>query len=360
MAAITPQELQEAIRQGLQSDIQTAILSTNTNEVSGLPDSLRFYTVLDSVLALPVAPPENKEINGPLLELPPTLSGYNFLSRDTVLNIHTYQLSNGVQVYLKPTDFLNDQIQFRAFSEGGMDLYEDQDFPSARYGFGILNESGLDTFKESELLRILSGKQVRLSPYMNATEEGLSGGSNQEDVETMLQLAYLYFTRPRFDSIVLTNYIDRQRRVFEKIDTNPRTAFGRMMIDKKYDYHLRRPNISLTDFEEINLQRAEEIYRERFADIGDFQLIFVGNFEPDSLLQQVDHYLGHLPVLDTEESWQDRGLRLHSQPFDTIVRAGQTPKAEINLTWHSDFNYADRNERLHHTVLREVLSIRLR
>ena len=46
--------------------------------------------------------------------------------------------------------------------------------------------------------------------------------------------------------------------------------------------------------------------------------------------------------------------------MDTLVRAGQTPKAEVSLTWHSAFNYGDRNERLHHSALRQALSIRLR
>ncbi|MEL6655785.1 MAG: insulinase family protein [Bacteroidota bacterium] len=360
LAAIEAQELQVAIQNGIQSNIQTAILSTNTSELTGLPDSLQLYTALDSILTLPVEAPKKKEVTGPLLVLPASTSNYSLVAVDTVLDISTYQLSNGVKVYLKPTDFNNDQIQFRAFSEGGIDLYANEDFPSARHGLGILNESGLDTFRESELLRILSGKQARLSPYMSTTEEGLSGASNQEDLETMLQLAYLYLTRPRFDSIVLATYLDRQQRIFERIDTDPRAAFGRMMIDQKYDYHPRRPNLSLAELDKIDLQRAEEIYRERFADIGDFQMIFVGNFVADSLLHLVDRYLGHLPTFGSEESWQDQGLRLRSHTIDTIVQLGQTPKAEINLTWHSNFNYADRNERLHHSVLREVLSIRLR
>ena len=133
-----------------------------------------------------------------------------------------------------------------------------------------------------------------------------------------------------------------------------------MMVDKKYDYHPRRPSINLDELDAIDLRRIETIYRQRFADIGDFQLIFVGSFAPDSLLELVDRYLGQLPILGSEEEWQDRGLRLHRHPIDTVVYAGKTPKAEVSLTWHSDFNYADRNERLHHSALREVLSIRLR
>ena len=360
LANISASDLQAVVASALNSNIQTAIITTNTEEVAEMPDSTAFYHALDSLFALPVPTPEDDQELGALLAPPPHQGQYEWLATDTVLNIHTYQLSNGVKVYLKATDFRNDQIQFRAFSDGGQSLCSDEDYPSIRHGLGIMNESGLDTFRESELLQLLSGKQVRLSPYVSTYEEGLSGSSNQEDIETMLQLGYLYLTRPRFDSIVLATYLDRQYRIFERINTDPRSAFGRMMIDVKYDYHPRRPNITLAELEKIDLERAKTIYLERFANIGDFQLIFVGNLRPDSLMPLVEQYFGSLPVLDQEERWADRGLRLYPTPLDTLVRAGQTPKAEVSLTWHSAFNYGDRNERLHHSALRQALSIRLR
>lgn len=360
LAHIRAADVQASLQDGLQSAIQTVIISTNSSLEEAMPDSLHFYRLLDSLMALPVRPPEKQQTVGPLLDLPKTNRSYTQVAADSIVGISIYTLSNGVRIYLKQTDFSNDQIQFRAFSPGGQNLYNDQDFPSAKHGLSIMNESGLDTFRESELLRILSGKQIRISPYISPYEEGLSGASNQKDLETLLQLAHLYYTRPRFDTVALASYQERQSRIFERIDTDPRSAFGRMMVDRKFDYHLRRPNITLAELEAINLDRAEEIYRERFADIGDFQLIFVGNFSADTLLTLAEQYLGGLPVSNTIESWQDRGLRLHAQPFDTIVFAGQTPKAEVSLTWHGPFNYSDRNERLHHSALRQVLSIRLR
>lgn len=360
LASISADDLQAAIAQGLQSPVLTAIITTNTEQQHQMPDSLQFFQALDSLLALPVSPPAEKGLSGPLLQLPETEEQYTLIETDTIIGVQTYALSNGVKVYFKPTDFSNDQIQFRAFSTGGTSLCTDEEYFNLKHGLSVLNESGLDTFRESQLLQILSDKQVRISPYVSTYEEGLGGSSNQEDLETFFQLGYLYFTRPRFDSIVLNTYLDRQHRIFERIDTDPRAAFGRMMVDKKYDYHPRRPNTTLEELEYIDLQRAEQLYRKRFANIGDFQLVFVGNFEPDTLLRLADRYFGSLPTTTERESWNDNGLRLSPSPIDTVVRAGQTPKAEVNLTWHGPFPYADRNERLHHSALRQLLSIRLR
>ncbi len=360
LSTIQASDLQEAIADGLNSDILTAIITTNSEQLSLLPDSLSFYQAMDSLFALSVTPPNKQEVGGPLLTLSPTDGQFQHVETDTVLQIETYALSNGVRVYLKQTDFSNDQVQFRAFSTGGTSLCTDEDYYNLKHGLSVLNESGLDTFRESELLQILSDKQVRISPYISTYEEGLGGSSNQEDLETLFQLAYLYFTRPRFDSIVLSTYLDRQYRIFERIDTDPRAAFGRMVVDKKYDNHPRRPNTTLEELEHIDLQRAARLYHERFANLADFELIFVGNFESERLLALAEYYFGRLPVSEERESWADMGLRLSAAPIDTLVRAGQTPKAEVNLTWHGAFPYSDKNERLHHSALRQVLSIRLR
>lgn len=354
-------DLQAAIKGGLESSVLSAIITTNSEEVAMMPDSLQFFRALDSLMNLPVSAPMAREAHGPLLQVARSERQYNHLSTDSVLNIQTFALSNGVRVHLKQTDFRNDQVQFRAFSQGGTSLYDDdEDYYNLKHGLSVLNESGLDTFRESEILQILSDKQVRVSPYISTFEEGLGGSSNQEDLESLFQLAYLYMTRPRFDSIVLATYLDRQYRIFERIDTDPRAAFGRMMVDKKFAFHPRRPNTTLEELDQIDLERAEQLYRQRFANLGDFQLIFVGNFEPDRLLTLAEQYFGGLPVSAEREGWQDTGLRLSSSPIDTVVRAGQTPKAEVNLTWHGPFPYSDRNERLHHSALRQVLSIRLR
>jgi zinc protease len=133
-----------------------------------------------------------------------------------------------------------------------------------------------------------------------------------------------------------------------------------MVIDRKYDFHPRRPNLNAAEFEHLELERAETIYRERFANAADFDFVFVGNFSIDSLLDLAKQYIATLPASEVREKWKDSGLRLHPGPIDTLVIKGQTPKAEVMLEWHSPFDYQDQMERYHFTALRRLLDIRLR
>jgi zinc protease len=361
LATITPEDLQQLVQAALHSSVQTGIITTNTELATTLPDSAAFFQQLDTLLRLQPEPLPTKAKYGPLFseKLAPQVAAE--IGYDSTLQIRSFRLPNGLQLHLKATNFKNDEISFQAFSPGGTSLYEDEDYASARHAVSILDQSGLDTFRASELLQLLGERRVSVNPYLGTYEEGMSGSSNQEDLETFFQLIYLYFTRPRFDSLTLAAYQQRQIDIYERLDKDPRTAFGRMLIDKKYDNHPRRPNGSVAEMEAIDLARATAIYAERFANAADFQFVFVGNFETDSLLQLAGQYLGNLPTTnEPSEQWIDRGLRLHPESLDTTVVAGQTPKAEVILEWHGEFPYADRDARLHFSALRELLNFRLR
>ena len=54
---------------------------------------------------------------------------------------------------------------------------------------------------------MLSDKVFSLSPYIGQLQEGFNGSSSVKDVETMLQMLYLYFTEPRFDETARNNFV---------------------------------------------------------------------------------------------------------------------------------------------------------
>jgi zinc protease len=342
------------------ASVRTAILKSNTELISQLPDSIAFFRTVDSVLQLNIPDRKASLQQGPLLVLEEQAGSAQLISFDTTLQLSTYELSNGIKIYLKATDFKNDQIIVNAFSPGGKSMVSDEDYPSASFLASIQQQSGLDTFRASELLKLLSDKQLSLSVYLGEYEEGLSGYSNQKDLATLFQLIYLHFKRPRFDSLTLANFQERQRNILESLDIDPRSAFGRLVVDLKYDYHPRRPKITLENIEAIELDRCREIYQERFANVADFQFIFIGNFSTDSLLDLATQYLAILPTADQRDQWQDQGIKLSNLPLDTTVIAGKTPKAEIKLNWHGNFPFADKNEQLHFIGLRQLLDMRLR
>jgi zinc protease len=362
LPGITPEDVQALSSHWQEASILTTTISTGSEQSSLMPDSSQFYRVLDSIWSSRPVAYQQEALPAHLLHtLPPSPTNRpQLLAQDSVVDIRTYELSNGIRFYLKPTDFKEDEILFRAFSPGGLSLISDADYPSAAHAIQILDASGLADFSATTLYRMLADKTVNVGAYLGRYEEGLSGSSNRTDLESLFQLLRLYFTQPRFDSLATLNYQAKRREIMERIDTDPRSAFGRLMIDLQYDYHLRRPNTTVEELDQIDRQRAASVYAERFANPADFQFVFVGSLQPDTLLLLAERYLGDLPAQRTYENWQPVGATYTDQLIDTTVIAGRTPKGEVQLVWHGSFPYGIIQERYDFVSMRKLLDLRLR
>ena len=108
-------------------------------------------------------------------------------------------LSNGVKVILKPTDFKNDEIRFKAFSPGGTSLYSDADFESASSAAGLVESMGLGQFSPTDLEKMLSGKIVGVGSYISERSEGVEGSSSPKGSRNgdAADLSLFYFAQKR-------------------------------------------------------------------------------------------------------------------------------------------------------------------
>ena len=61
------------------------------------------------------------------------------------------------------------------------------------------------------------------------------------------------------------------------------------------------------DFDKINLDRSIQIYKERFANAGDFTFLFVGSFDEETIKPLIEKYIGSLPGNAQKETFQRPG-----------------------------------------------------
>ena len=127
-------------------------------------------------------------VNEPLLSKLPKPSSIIKETKNSKYNITTLELKNGVRIILKPTNFKNDEILMTAYSPGGTNLYNDEDFMSADYSNAIVQESGIATFDKLTLQKMLTGKTVNVFPYVGELNDGFEGSCVPNDLEVMLQL----------------------------------------------------------------------------------------------------------------------------------------------------------------------------
>jgi len=278
------------------------------------------------------------------------------------LNLIEWKLSNGVRVLLKPTSGQRDEILLTGYSPGGHSLVPDEDFPSAVFAATVIGEGGLGSFDKITLEKALAGSTARVEPFISQLEEGVEGTAAVADAETLFQLVYLTITQPRKDPDAFRSLQTLLHSAVENRLAEPRAVFADRMKEAMTQHHPRWQPITPEWIDRIDLDKAEHIYRDRFADAGDFTFILVGNVSPATLKPLVLTWLGSLPATGRNEIWRDVGMRPPSEVVNVRVEKGIEPKSQVEIifTGPADFTREGRHDigalsTVLETRLREVL-----
>ncbi|MDE2920434.1 MAG: insulinase family protein [Chloroflexota bacterium] len=270
-----------------------------------------------------------------------------------------WTLSNGITVIAKQTDFKNDEIVFGAFSPGGHSLVDDADHVSAVYAGQLVAGSGVGEHDNVALDKLLAGKRVSVSPYIGELYEGFRGQTSPEDIETLFQLITLYATAPRLDPVYFSTYETSLRTLAETRADQPDAVFSDTVNAVLSQNHFRRRPLTLELLDELSIERAEAVYADRFADLGDATFVFVGAFEWESLRSLIETYLASLPTTGRAEQWKDVGIDPPTGLEDHAVHIGIEPRSRTRVYFAGDLEWT-RQEALTLTVMAEMLTTRLR
>ncbi|APU09952.1 hypothetical protein A5M85_06550 [Cellulophaga lytica] len=276
------------------------------------------------------------------------------------LNVTIWKLSNGVTVYAKPTKLQNDMITMNGFRPGGSSTSSAEDYISARNSADIIASSGVNGISEINLNKLNIGKTVTVRPRINFYDELFSGKSSSSDLETMLQLTYLYFTSPNKDNNVFKSKKDRMLALYKDQDVNPDAYFEKKKAQIMSQNHLRGTPFTEEQLQKgLSLDKVYNFYNDRFKNANEFNFVFVGSFNLDKLKDFVTQYLGSLPSnINKSSDWVDFGLRRPKGIIKKTFYKGleQKAKVDINFTGTLDFSI-DKQKRI--MLLGKLLKIKL-
>jgi zinc protease len=275
------------------------------------------------------------------------------------LGMIRWTLSNGAQVYLKPTDFKNDEVLLRCFAPGGTSLADSAGFPSALFAAQVVSEGGLGDFDRVELEKHLAGRIAAASPWIRGYDQGITGSASPADLELMLQMVHLGFTAPRRDSAAFASFLGRTAAGLRHRDARPETALADSFQLIMGGRSFRARPVTSEVLAGVGLDASVEFYRRRFADASGFTFILVGSFDPDSVRPLVEAYLGGLPGRGRRERWRDTGMRYPAGAAERSLRKGIEHKSSVRMAFVSEFTWSQR-DRLLADALSDYLDIRLR
>ena len=337
------------------------IVLVNAPQKAGLtvPDATRLAAAIKSAAETDVKPYVEVAAGRSLLdELPKPGPVVRTRTRDA-FGVTEWELSNGVKVILKPTDFRQDEVIFRATSPGGTSLASDKDFVAAMTAPQVIGAGGVGKFDVIQLRNILSGKAVSVRAFIDDTDEGIAGGGSPKDLETMFQLIYLTVTRPRADATVFGVITSQTKAMLASQQVSPEWVFGQALRAATTQDHVRARPMTPELIAEMDLQKSLAFYKDRFADASDFTFVFAGSFDLPTIKPLVERYLGSLPSLHRKETWRNVGITPPKGVVEKTVRKGIEPKSQAAIVFTGPFPF-DSPHQVTLDALAVVLDTRLR
>ena len=289
---------------------------------------------------------EEEKISKVLVPVLPTPGKIVSEKKDDLFGTTNFQLSNGVTVILKETDYKKDQILMNAISPGGTSMFKDK---KDIWNLKVINDAillgGFGEFSNTTLSKALAGKNVSGRPGLTLSTEIITGSASPKDLKSLFEIIYLQFTAIRMDNEAYSSAKERMITQLENEHLNPNIIFSNTIKELVYDKNPRSLRITAKDFEKIDYNRMINMYKERFADASDFIFTFVGNINEDTIRPLIEQYLGALPSLNRKDIPDEK----QDPPFHKgkvkkhFPQKLETPKASVGLMYTGKMPYNLKN-----------------
>ena len=255
--------------------------------------------------------------------------------KNDVLGYTELTLSNGVKVLLKQTDLKKDQVLLSGEGFGGSSLYGNEDLPNLKMFDDVVEASGLGNFSHTELEKALAGKIASMSLSMSTYRQNLTGSSTPNDVETMLQLLYLYFTninkdQKSFDNLMQTTEVALKNRLLQ-----PESVFSDSLQATLSCHNPRVKTLEVAELPKVDYDRILQIAKERTANAAAYTFTICGNYNDSLIRPLVEQYIGSLPVENKVVKGPDVSSDFKGEVVNSFVHKAETPKAIAVIFWYS-------------------------
>lgn len=257
-----------------------------------------------------------------------------------------FTLSNGLKVYVRPTNFEPDEVNLKLFSLGGKNIYPDSEMPNLTYLMAGATIGGVAQYNDLTLEKMLAGKTATVTPFIDNDTRGMAGTSNVKDTKTLLELVYLYFTQPRKDPQAFKNLMEQQQEFLTNAHVNPMLVYNDTLHKVAYATN-RMASMDKEQLKRVNYNRIMHIYKELFANAANFKLILTGNININKLRPLLCQYIATLPSNNTKETIGTYEPKLVDGKKTYIFHKKQTtPTAITTIVIKGKMEYNNRNELL--------------
>lgn len=273
-------------------------------------------------------------------------------SHNEALGVKDLELSNGVRVLIKHTDYEPDIIWMHATQRGGSSLYGEKDWANCEKFNAVIQASGLGGLNNMELKQVLEGKNIEIGFSMDTYEDGIWGSSTVKDMETLFQLTYLQFTDVTKDVNSYNTQLKAMEEGLKEEEEDSDNIFFQenvfmdSIFSVMHDHNWRYKSFKSTDVARLDYDRILEIARERTANAAGYTFIFIGSFDEAAIRPLIEQYIASLPANKAVKSnWVNVASYPQRETICHFTHEMQEPRASINIRWiNTQIPYSFEND----------------
>lgn len=344
LPTVTLAQTNEIIKKFVKDDSRVVVITGPEKENIRMPTEAMVMNTFEGVKIADLKPYQEKATIKNLVKPFRSEGKITKTESDARLGTTTWTLSNGAKVTFKKTDFKDDEIVFTARSMGGSSLINDADFNKTQFAFPALSEAGVNGFSKADLTNYLAGKQANVNAMIGPYYEGISGRTNQKDLGTAMEVMYAYFTGLNYSQDAFNAYKTKQSAMLDNLLSNPQFYFSSEHAKFMNQKNPRFIGIIPMEKEWANTdyKKAYDIYREKFANAGNFHFYFIGNVDEAKLKDQVLQYIASLPSAGKSTNFRDTGYRQMTGDYTKIYKKGKDPKSMVTISYTGEAPYNEK------------------
>ncbi|MCF8067636.1 MAG: insulinase family protein [Desulfobacterales bacterium] len=361
LAELTIEDVHQAFQETWSPDHRLILLTGNLQLDETDEDATgQILAAYNSSLAVAVSKPlEAKAVSFPYLPVPDA-SG-EIIKQETIedLGITQIDFKNGVRLNLKKTDFKVDEILINiTFGNGRSD--EPVDKPGlGTLSSAVINESGLGALTKNELDRALAGKKTGTWFDVDGSHFLLSGVTIPEETPLLFELLYARIMDPAFREDA---YLLSLERLNQEYKSQIGTVEGMMTLEGRRFLASGDTRFGFPSYEQLSALSIEDIkaWIEPPLKTAPLEVTVVGDFDTDTIIENVAKYLGTLPDRKQTVARQRTDLpKLPAGEKEILTAKTGMEKALVIVAYPTEDIWDIRRTRRLNT-LASVLSERLR
>ena len=360
LPTIDVDQVNEAVRELLKPDSRVVLAAAPEKLDLAVPDSTRLSEVLASVESTEVVPWAEAPSSRPLMTerpAPGVMVGRRELAD---LGVTIVSFTNGVEAWLKPTDFKTDQVLFTLYARGGSSVAPPEHYFEASLATSLIERSGVGGHSAEELERLLAGTLAQATPFISTSTHGIQGAAPPAQLETGLQLLFQAFTAPGNDEDAFAVLQRQLQAAVMNKDQNPSVAFRERAQQINTSHHYTSRPLTAADVESLDRSIMATFYQEAFTNASRFTFFMVGAFDIGKVLPLVARYVGSLPSTGVAETtYEDLAVRFPEEVTTEIVEKGREPRSRVVISFFAD-PPPDEMEQSRLSAAADVLQMTLR